>query len=403
MDATTAWTTSVCTGSLLLAAAGLLKGRRATSHWLALELLKEFGAEPTGERVVFDGKYVTAAGVSSGIDMGLTLLGRIAGDDAARAVQLLTEYDPQPPYDAGPPRRPRRLLVEEWRAGAPRHPVRAPGGSRVGEARRAPLQEGGDPLRGVAAALRLPRPVPVPVLPPRRELLRRRLRQLGARGQHPRDSATRSSSSPAGSTSSTSPVRRARSVPISSPEKSRCFAAAGPDQRDQPPGGGGRVDDAELGRGDAEERALLGEPQIAGGRELAAAAHAEAAHRGERRLGEGGERLLGRHGERLRRPRRSRQREMSAPAQKVSPGAGQHQHPYRRVGGQLLQQLRQARHIPAVMALRLAGWLITTVATPSATVCRSCGCVHAPDAIRTVRTYDQEEVAKRTRTVRSCR
>ncbi|MFE0851505.1 DJ-1/PfpI family protein, partial [Streptomyces rochei] len=100
-DATSTWTTSVCTGSLLLAAAGLLKGRRATSHWLALDVLGRFGAEPTGERVVTDGKYVTAAGVSSGIDMGLTLLGRIAGDDHARAVQLLTEYDPQPPYDAG--------------------------------------------------------------------------------------------------------------------------------------------------------------------------------------------------------------------------------------------------------------------------------------------------------------
>jgi putative intracellular protease/amidase len=85
-DAASAWTTSVCTGSLLLAAAGLLRGRRATSHWLALNELKRFGAEPTGERVVTDGKYVTAAGVSSGIDMGLTLLGRIAGDEHAQAV-----------------------------------------------------------------------------------------------------------------------------------------------------------------------------------------------------------------------------------------------------------------------------------------------------------------------------
>lgn len=76
-DATSTWTTSVCTGSLLLAAAGLLTGRRATSHWLALAALAEYGAEPTGERVVLDGKYVTAAGVSSGIDMGLTLLGRL--------------------------------------------------------------------------------------------------------------------------------------------------------------------------------------------------------------------------------------------------------------------------------------------------------------------------------------
>ncbi|NEY36406.1 DJ-1/PfpI family protein [Streptomyces sp. PRKS01-65] len=104
-DAASTWTTSVCTGSLLLGAAGLLKGRRATSHWLALDRLVPLGAEPTGERVVTDGKYVTAAGVSAGIDMGLTLLGRIAGDDHARTVQLATEYDPQPPYDAGSPQK----------------------------------------------------------------------------------------------------------------------------------------------------------------------------------------------------------------------------------------------------------------------------------------------------------
>ncbi|MCX4680025.1 DJ-1/PfpI family protein [Streptomyces sp. NBC_01433] len=115
VDATSTWTTSVCTGSLLLAAAGLLAGRRATSHWLALDILKEFGVEPTGERVVLDGKYVTAAGVSSGIDMGLTLLGRIAGDEHAQAVQLLTEYDPQPPYDAGSPDKAPAALVAEFR------------------------------------------------------------------------------------------------------------------------------------------------------------------------------------------------------------------------------------------------------------------------------------------------
>ncbi|MET9734140.1 DJ-1/PfpI family protein [Streptomyces sp. NPDC006458] len=115
VDATSTWTTSVCTGSLLLAAAGLLKGRRATSHWLALEYLSGFGAESTGERVVFDGKYVTAAGVSSGIDMGLALVGRIAGDEHAQAVQLVTEYDPQPPYDAGSPHKAPARLVEEFR------------------------------------------------------------------------------------------------------------------------------------------------------------------------------------------------------------------------------------------------------------------------------------------------
>ncbi|MFJ6792918.1 DJ-1/PfpI family protein [Streptomyces sp. NPDC091268] len=115
-DATSTWTTSVCTGSLLLAAAGLLQGRRATSHWLALDQLPAYGAEPTGERVVFDGKYVTAAGVSSGIDMGLALLGRIGGDRLAQSVQLLTEYDPQPPYDAGSPDKAPADVVEEWRA-----------------------------------------------------------------------------------------------------------------------------------------------------------------------------------------------------------------------------------------------------------------------------------------------
>jgi putative intracellular protease/amidase len=104
-DQTTTWTTSVCTGSLILAAAGLLTGRRATSHWLALDELGQLGAQPTPQRVVFDGKYVTAAGVSAGIDMALTLAGRIAGDHVAQAIQLGIEYDPQPPYDAGSPDR----------------------------------------------------------------------------------------------------------------------------------------------------------------------------------------------------------------------------------------------------------------------------------------------------------
>ncbi|MFE4857020.1 DJ-1/PfpI family protein [Streptomyces sp. NPDC056670] len=116
VDVMTTWTTSVCTGSLLLGAAGLLRGRRATSHWLALDGLRGFGATPTAERVVMDHKYVTAAGVSSGIDMGLTLLGEIAGDRHAQSVQLLMEYDPQPPYDAGSPRKAPVDLVEHLRA-----------------------------------------------------------------------------------------------------------------------------------------------------------------------------------------------------------------------------------------------------------------------------------------------
>ena len=95
------WTTSVCTGSLLLGAAGVLDGLEATSHWLELDALAGFGAAPTERRVVEQGKVITAAGVSSGIDMGLTLAAKIAGEDFAKTIQLLIEYDPQPPFDAG--------------------------------------------------------------------------------------------------------------------------------------------------------------------------------------------------------------------------------------------------------------------------------------------------------------
>jgi transcriptional regulator GlxA family with amidase domain len=114
------WTTSVCTGSLILAAAGLLDGKKATSHWLALEELRRLGAQPTDERVVFDGKLVTAAGVSAGIDMALTLVARIAGDQVAQAIQLGIEYDPQPPFDAGSPRKAPAHIVELLRSRSPR-------------------------------------------------------------------------------------------------------------------------------------------------------------------------------------------------------------------------------------------------------------------------------------------
>ncbi len=97
------WVTSVCTGSLILAAAGLLGGVRATSHWLALEQLAALGAEPVSERFVIEGNIATAAGVSAGIDMALALAARIAGDEVAQAIQLGIEYDPQPPFDAGSP------------------------------------------------------------------------------------------------------------------------------------------------------------------------------------------------------------------------------------------------------------------------------------------------------------
>ena len=96
---TTTWTTSVCTGSLILGAAGLLKGLKATTHWASMERLASFGAIPTSERVVEQGKIMTAAGVASGIDMGLCLARKIAGDTVAQAIQVEIEYDPQPPFD----------------------------------------------------------------------------------------------------------------------------------------------------------------------------------------------------------------------------------------------------------------------------------------------------------------
>jgi transcriptional regulator GlxA family with amidase domain len=97
------WTTSVCTGALLLAAAGLLDGLEATTHWTAFDLLAQLGARPVSERVVERGRIVTAAGVSAGIDMALILAARIAGDEVAQAIQLGIEYDPHPPFTSGSP------------------------------------------------------------------------------------------------------------------------------------------------------------------------------------------------------------------------------------------------------------------------------------------------------------
>jgi transcriptional regulator GlxA family with amidase domain len=118
--ATSTYTTSVCTGSLILAAAGLLDGKRATSHWLALDELRALGAHAVGERVVFDGKLVTAAGVSAGIDMALALVAHAAGDTVAQAIQLGIEYDPQPPFDAGSPEKAPAEIVELLRSLSPR-------------------------------------------------------------------------------------------------------------------------------------------------------------------------------------------------------------------------------------------------------------------------------------------
>jgi putative intracellular protease/amidase len=112
---TTDWTTSVCTGALLLGAAGILDGLRATTHWLALDMLHDLGAEPTAERVVEQGKVITAAGVSAGIDMALLLAEHVAGTRVAQAIQLGIEYDPEPPFDAGSPEKAPAEVVEALR------------------------------------------------------------------------------------------------------------------------------------------------------------------------------------------------------------------------------------------------------------------------------------------------
>jgi putative intracellular protease/amidase len=113
---TSTWTTSVCTGSLILAAAGLLAGKRATSNWQAIEQLRALGADATAERVVCDGKLATSAGVTAGIDMALELAAKIAGVQVAQAIQLGLEYDPHPPFDAGSPQKAPAEIVEAVRA-----------------------------------------------------------------------------------------------------------------------------------------------------------------------------------------------------------------------------------------------------------------------------------------------
>jgi transcriptional regulator GlxA family with amidase domain len=100
---TTTWTTSVCTGSIFLAHAGILNGLTATTHWASYDRLQELGAIPTEQRVIKQGKIITAAGVSAGIDMGLVLVAALEGEDMAKLIQLAIEYDPQPPFDSGAP------------------------------------------------------------------------------------------------------------------------------------------------------------------------------------------------------------------------------------------------------------------------------------------------------------
>jgi putative intracellular protease/amidase len=98
---TTAWTTSVCSGSIILAAAGILNGKKASSHWAAMHLLSDYGALPSSERYIQEGKIITAQGVSAGIDMALYLVGQLVGVEKAKAYQLFIEYDPDPPFASG--------------------------------------------------------------------------------------------------------------------------------------------------------------------------------------------------------------------------------------------------------------------------------------------------------------
>ena len=131
------YVTSVCTGSLLLGAAGLLRGFRATTHWLSLDLLALFGAHPVSERVVIDRNRFTGAGVTAGIDLGFHIASELCGEETARAIQLMLEYDPAPPFHSGSPatadpelvRRmgaSRRRFQEERRAAAERAAARMP-------------------------------------------------------------------------------------------------------------------------------------------------------------------------------------------------------------------------------------------------------------------------------------
>jgi len=106
------WVTSVCTGALVLGAAGLLTGRRATTHWMSREFLRDFGATPVEERVVVDGNVITGGGVTAGIDFALQVVAEVAGREVAETIQLAIEYDPQPPYDAGTPRRAPQAIVD---------------------------------------------------------------------------------------------------------------------------------------------------------------------------------------------------------------------------------------------------------------------------------------------------
>jgi transcriptional regulator GlxA family with amidase domain len=115
-EAAGAWVVSVCTGALLLGAAGLLRGKKATTYWMAMDELATFGATPVQARYVFDGKLVTSAGVSAGIDMAIALAAQLRSTEVAQAIQLGIEYDPKPPFDTGSPARAPAAMVEQLRS-----------------------------------------------------------------------------------------------------------------------------------------------------------------------------------------------------------------------------------------------------------------------------------------------
>ncbi len=112
------YVTSVCTGALVLGAAGLLKGKRAATHWMSREMLSAFGAIPVAERVVIDGNVITGGGVTAGVDFGITLAAELFGSEVAKTVQLTIEYNPAPPFDAGSPERAGEEIVPAARANA---------------------------------------------------------------------------------------------------------------------------------------------------------------------------------------------------------------------------------------------------------------------------------------------
>ncbi len=109
------YVTAVCTGTLVLGAAGLLKGKRATTHWTAVDMLEAFGATPVRERTVIDGNLITGGGVTAGIDFALQVVAEIAGEEIAKTIQLSIEYDPKPPFDAGSPQRAGEAIVARQR------------------------------------------------------------------------------------------------------------------------------------------------------------------------------------------------------------------------------------------------------------------------------------------------